>query len=317
MGSVCPNRFAISRDGTELAVPICTSRPIGTPDGTVHRIVVVIHGDNRNGPDYFRYAMESVAAAGIEDALVVAPQFVTSDDIEENSLADDTLYWSSDGWKEGNESLSSSPDRPWRVSSFAVVDDLLAELATPGRFPAVSDVVIVGHSAGGQFVNRYAAGSAGAAFEGDIRFVVANPSSYLYFDPVRYDGDTGAFVIPETDCSDYDRYKYGMDRRNRYMRASSQSEIRDRYRDRSVTYLLGTQDTGEHDESLDVSCAGRIQGPNRLERGQRYFEYLGDYLGQDVYLRQSLVLVDGVGHDGEAMLNSAEARGVLLPTSGG
>jgi pimeloyl-ACP methyl ester carboxylesterase len=203
------------------------------------------------------------------------------------------------------------------MSSFAVVDALLADLATPGRFPSVSDVVVVGHSAGGQFANRYAAGSPEAAFRDDIRFMVANPSSYLYFDPVRYDEDAARFAIPETDCSGYDRYKYGMDDRNRYMEASSATELRDRYRDRRVTYLLGALDTGEHDDSLDVSCEGRIQGPNRLERGQRYFDYLGLYLGPDVYRTHELLLVRGVGHDGEAMLNAMAVRQILLPPSGG
>ena len=54
--------------------------------------------------------------------------------------------------------------------------------STPARTP---QVVIFGNSAGGQFVNRYAAvgrGPGALAARGiQTRFIVANPSTYLYF----------------------------------------------------------------------------------------------------------------------------------------
>ena len=53
----------------------------------------------------------------------------------------------------------------------------------PGIFPNLKTVVVVGHSAGGQFVNRYAAGGAGCPNPlVEVRYVIMNPSSYLYVD---------------------------------------------------------------------------------------------------------------------------------------
>lgn len=316
IGPICPDRLVLTRDDTPLVVPLCSSRPLSQPDATVRRIVVVIHGDSRNSPDYFRYIVEAAAAAEIDDALVLAPQFLTADDVEAEHLPEDVLYWSKDGWKEGNYSATSPFDRPWRMSSFEVLDQLLADIDESENFPSVTDTVIVGHSAGGQFVNRYAAGSNVGTSGPAVRFVVANPSSYLYLNGDRYDEDADEFSTPRADCSRYDRYKYGLDRRNRYMNALSREELRDRYRERTVSYVLGMLDTGEHDDSLDTSCEARLQGSNRLERGRRFYDYLGTFYGEAVYRTHTLVLVPGVGHDGEAIFNADAVRPVLFPATG-
>ena len=44
---------------------------------------------------------------------------------------------------------------------------------------------MVGNSAGGQYVNRYAAGT-GQEVGGIIHYIISAPSSYLYFDENRY-----------------------------------------------------------------------------------------------------------------------------------
>ena len=85
--------------------------------------------------------------------LVLAPKFKTADD----RPGADEHVWSNDGWPSGDLSQDSK-DAAGRLSSFAVVDRLVAELSDATRFPALRRVVLVGHSAGGQFVNRYSGG---------------------------------------------------------------------------------------------------------------------------------------------------------------
>ena len=89
-----------------------------------------------------------------------------------------------------------------RLSSFAVADRLLAELSDAKRFPNLRRIVLAGHSAGGQFVNRYVAvgrlgeSGAGPARRLEYRFLVANPSSYLYLDGRRPVAGGDRFEVP-------------------------------------------------------------------------------------------------------------------------
>ena len=68
-------------------------------------------------------------------------------------------------------------------------------------------VVIIGNSAGGQYVNRYATvgrGPDALAEHGiPVRFVIANPSTYLYFDQER------PVAVP--DRAHVNRWRYGFD----------------------------------------------------------------------------------------------------------
>ena len=101
----------------------------------------------------------------------------------------DVPVWSVDGWKDGSLSeIRRDDSTDQRVSSFAVLDALLETLSDRKHWPALDLVVLAGHSAGGQFVQRYAVASAPTVLSHQgihTRFVVANPSSYLYFDARR------------------------------------------------------------------------------------------------------------------------------------
>ena len=106
--------------------------------------MIVVHGALRDSDRYLASARHAARLAA-SDALIVAPQFLAEVD-----RADGALYWRVEGWKGGYPALGPAP-----LSSFSVMDSLLARLAPePGPDPAV---VVFGNSAGGQFVNRYAA----------------------------------------------------------------------------------------------------------------------------------------------------------------
>src|SRR6185436_207014 len=50
--TICPGRFGFARAGTVLAIPVCSNRPLESiPAGTVHRVIVVIHGDSRRSEE--------------------------------------------------------------------------------------------------------------------------------------------------------------------------------------------------------------------------------------------------------------------------
>ncbi len=215
--------------------------------------VFVIHGTDRNADEYLAYLADL-------DTLVVAPEFQESGP---------GIYWSG-GWKEGNKSLDAE-----RVSSFEALDLMVA---------AFGGVAVVGHSAGGQFVTRYAAGT---RVEG-LTFIAANPGSYMYLDATR---------PLAGNCADYNEYKYGLENLNTYMSTGVAPD----YPDRNVIYLLGSQDT-EIDSYLDTSCAAKRQGRDRYDRGKKFYEHLASHYGRQVHSR---VIVLGVGHNANLMLDAA------------
>jgi hypothetical protein len=309
--SICPERYTISAGGSSFQLPYCTNRSLTARDASVHRLVVVIHGTNRNASDYEGWMETAAHDAGVTDALIVAPQFLDGSD-GPSSL---DLRWTSEGWKQGDESQTSPS-----VSSFAAVDQMIRGVVSSGDFPNLQDVVVAGHSAGGQFVERYAAanridGTVGAP----LRYVVANPSSYLYLTPERpVSGSTDQFATPDaSSCSGYDTYKYGLKGLNAYLGAVGADGIRAQFQSRHVAYLLGSNDTDPNDSTIDKTCEAEMQGPYRLARGQAFFNYLGHVYGSGVYQTQSETIVQGVAHDANGMFCSPEGRRVLFPALGG
>jgi hypothetical protein len=129
-------------------VPYLSNHPLTVRDPRITRAVIVIHGGYRVPEEY--YAPLLVALVSHPDlestwrrrTIVLAPHF------QERSDAASDEHWWKGNWREGGESDG--------VSSYAVVDTLVARLRN-GMFPNLKWIVITGHSAGGQFTQRYAA----------------------------------------------------------------------------------------------------------------------------------------------------------------
>ncbi|BBK37974.1 hypothetical protein STAQ_30520 [Allostella sp. ATCC 35155] len=301
-----------------LRLPVFADRPLAEA-GDAGLAVVVLHGTLRNADAYRDGMVAAVEAAGVaEPTLVLAPQFLAPPDGDSaaggHELPPDVPLWSLEGWKAGAGAVRPAGLDAAASSSFAALDAVLRHLADRRRFPALRRVVVAGHSAGGQVLARYAAAGRGdaelAAAGVAVRWVVANPSSYLYLDRRRPAAD-GGFAEPQTDCARFDRYKYGLDRVVPYLAGMPADDLRARFLARDVVWLLGGADNDPNHRFLDRTCAAQLQGPHRLGRGQAYFAYLG-LLARPAPLRHRLVVVPGVGHDNRAMFGSAEGRAALL-----
>lgn len=270
----------------------------------VDRVVLVFHGRLRDADVYFNSAQKAARAApeASQHTLLIVPQFLAERDVVAHGLPAATLRWSLEGWEGGDAALAPAP-----ISSFEAVDALLALLADKTRFPKLAHVVLAGHSGGGQVVQRFAVvgqGEAALAARGiTVRYVVANPSSYLYFSADR-PLDNGRLSPPPeaAACPRYDAWKYGRNDAPPYTQRLSHSEYEGRYVKRDVVYLLGANDTDPQFPSLDKSCAAETQGAYRLIRGHNYVSYLRL---RHPDLPQASHDIAGVGHDGDRMLGSA------------
>lgn len=265
----------------------------GNPD--VRTVVLVIHGDGRDADQYADDTLEAAVTAGkVSSTAVIAPHFLADTDAHAGRL-----YWSDSGWKEGGESLDAG-----HLSSFEVVDRLIARVQD-GRFPNLDRIVVAGHSAGGQFVQRFAAGSAATGVD---EYVTANPSSYLYLSGKRWFGSTlrDLTTTEKGKCSGYNTYKYGTSGRNNYMGRVSADTLRARYAAHPVTYLLGGADTSRTN-NLDVTCAADLQGAYRLDRGRKFFAYEPSVYGTTPTGHRK-VEVPGIAHSWNDMVKSTEGR---------
>jgi len=262
--------------------------------------VIVVHGIKRNAHDYFRSIIRAAIDHDVaEQTLIIAPRF----QIEQDTREPRDAYWTDSGpssWKDGGAAV-----KPAGLSSFQVMDTILTTLADKHRFPTLAWITLVGHSAGGQFIHRYAAGGrAPEALPGmSLSYVTANPSSYLYLNSYR--------PVKQSQlqqCPQYNDYKYGLNNRNGYLSAWSDEQIRRQYASCRVTYLLGSADIHQ-DKDLENNCAARAQGANRFQRGCFYYSFVKTFLPS---ARHDLVVVAGVGHDHDAMFNSVPGKTAIF-----
>jgi pimeloyl-ACP methyl ester carboxylesterase len=297
-------------DGAAARLPVLATLALDQGHADVTRAIIVIHGALRNAEGSFtamQHAMTLAGEAG-HHALILAPQFLSEVDAVRYPLPLDVPVWSVDGWKDGSLSeIRRDDSTDQRVSSFAVLDALLETLSDRKLWPALDLVVLAGHSAGAQFVQRYAAaGRAPTVLSHQgihTRFFVANPSSYLYFDE-RRPTEHGFVTFPVRRCPGFDHYKYGLEAPNPYVASQTLQALMSHYARQQVIYLLGSLDADAAHPFLDHSCAAEAQGPTRLARGQAYYRYLPLVLGREVMRRHHQVLVEGVGHDHQGMFQS-------------
>jgi hypothetical protein len=304
---VADQRLAVSGAAGTGQLPLYVSADWSKPLPAVTRAVLVFHGRLRDADVYLRSGEAALAAAGdgAKGTLLIVPQFLDDIDIAPHALPAELLHWGADAWMGGEPAHG-----PAALSSFEAIDAILARLADRSLFPALANVVVAGHSGGGQVVQRYAVvgkGEAALTAEGvHVRYLVANPSSYVYFSKDRPVADAGA------SCPGFDRWKYGFEALPPYIDGTA-AALESRYVGRDVVYLLGGNDIDPNHPALDKSCEAEAEGPFRLARGHAYFAYL---LARHPGLKQELHEVPGVGHEGAKMLGSACGLAALFDMPG-
>ncbi|CAB9526913.1 expressed unknown protein [Seminavis robusta] len=315
----------------------------------IHKVLIVIHGANRNADDYFCSASAAVLRASQplpDQVLLLAPRFVVPQDLPPTvHLGTETgriLQWDGNApngaWRYGANAIA--PLTATNVSSFDVLDAFVETIRSHVGM-SCNRITVVGHSSGGQFVQRWALLSDQAQH---VQTVVANPSSYAYLTPQRYDTNTGSWKVPgaQKDCLHrYNQWEWGMemskDETSEYVRRRLQNRnqtdaVIERFATRQVVYLVGTLDrcnASSSDEErstpattkpwcyshgLETTCMDHIQGSNRWERNVRYLEMLKLVIPSSQKYHKRVV-VPGVGHDHSLMFSSPQGLEVLLSKS--
>jgi hypothetical protein len=297
--TVAVDQFRDSISIGRKKAPYYCNRPLAVEDPGIRRAIIVIHGSGREANEYFDTIMDTLPASAdpardwSRKTVVLAPHFQEKDDATRHE------YWWKGDWNAGGDSGG--------ISSFSVVDTLVARLRG-GSFPNLKWILITGHSAGGQFVQRYAAFTdidlLPAPNAASVKFIPSNPSSYVYLNEYRFNEDLNTWVIPRGRKSkDYDKFKYGLDDLEDYAQDRGASWARNHLPKRWVELLAGTADIVAS-SSFDDSKEAMWQGDSRYERAQRFDAFMDRFYAPN---RFSVTPVPNVGHDHRQIYASAQA----------
>jgi pimeloyl-ACP methyl ester carboxylesterase len=309
---------------------IYRSYPLGAPNPRIRRALIMIHGTLRNGDLYFETATGAAFFAhALDDTMVIAPAFRSAQGDCKDALAAHEVSWSchGDSWRSGGTAASDAG-----LTSFDFMDAIVRRLADRRIFPNLKTVVVAGHSAGGQFVARYAMAN---RIDGKVgvhmAYVVANPSSYAWPDASRPlpEGDaeparaakgwelegqphTGFRYGPFADAArlpDYNRWPYGLeDRKGGYTAQMSDAQLRAQLASRPITFLLGQVDVlplGGFDDSAEAMA----QGPTRRARGEAFVRYITTALGA----KAKAVIVEECGHNNRCIFTDPAGLAAIFP----
>ena len=306
VAALATQEFRICTAQGSVVEPFMMSLDWSEPQPQITRALIIFHGKGRDVEGYYRTAVEAASQAGSagDETVFIAPQFLDQEDIRAHRVPADVLRWQHTDWEGGAPALAPAP-----ISSYEVVDSLLARLADRSIFPHLQTVVLAGHSGGGQLVHRYAivGRAVGTLSRGGVhlRFVVANPSSYVYFSDER-PAEGGALALFQGNaCPHFNHWKYGPLDAPTYVTLDADHawpQMEADYAQRDVIYLLGDADTDPREKDLDVSCSGEAQGATRFARGQAYYAYL--HARHSSGWNQHLWVVPGVAHSAHGMFTS-------------
>ncbi len=302
-------------DAQPSFVPLAANHPLTGDHAGITRAIVVIHDFSRDATRALA-VMSTLAGAGGESTLILAPQFLLDSDIARFAahLPDrgtGFARWPLGGWSGGGDSLATG--RQKGVSSFTVLDLLLMFLDDRQSFPDLATIVVAGHGEGADFVQRYAAaGRAPDVMERSLRFVVANASSFLYLTKARpRTGKPGFGPLDAKPCADADNWPSGVDALNAYARRAGANAMKLGYLTKDTAYLAGAA-AASNDPAPDTSCAARVQGRDRAERAATYAAYLATIYGDVARTRHTLALIPTAGYDAVALFGSSCGMALLF-----
>ncbi|CAO1636699.1 unnamed protein product [Sympodiomycopsis kandeliae] len=243
-------------------------------DADAKQVFIILHGIKRNAGTYFSILNNAFAKArdaGAEnadkDSIRLAP-LLFSTERDAAALNSTTLGWADPNVWTGGDGSTHPPLSG--LSVFTVLDKLLERFADKSKYPKMRQITFLAHGGGAQVIQRYAVlGRNSPRSSVEVRYVVGDPSSMLYFTedrPVSVDKQT---------CPRFNDFRYGFnDYQAPYsLRGQSPSDLYKRYIKRDVRYTIGEADT--RIDKGDQSCMGRAAGgPFRRDRSLDYWAYL-------------------------------------------
>jgi len=308
-------RYKFRINKIDAQIPYATNLDIQIPNPHISRVVLAIHSSSYNPDTYLDNTLALLKASPKikGQILIIAPAFYK----HSKTTMEDIVTWkNAPFW---GSSRAQYQDKNIQLSAYEILDHILTKVITSNNFPNLKDIVLLGHSAGGQMVNRYAASNTietriASLYNVTMKYLVMAPSSYVYFNNKRVMKDSlDKFKIPKEVDIKYNVWGYGLDKLYSYHKRHNitASKIINQYAKRKILYLVGENDD-KQDKSLGKSKSAMMQGKNRKERAIIYYNHLQAYFGNSITKLQTLNIITGVGHWGKALMLSKTGREFIL-----
>lgn len=301
---------------------------------------VMIHGRNRNGGDYW-HTMDKVLKSAVKDnyasadsnAVVVAPQFY-SERLNKGQYKKHELAWDDiNAWQAGEAAIHP---RRAKETSFDALDAFFDHFSNRTQYPALEELVFVGHGGGGQLINRYGIVAKEMSSSSlSVRFIAGDPSSSAYFTEQRPTTDPSVASIAT--CPLYNTWRYGFTNFTGTLEGlkTPQQYFAQNVK-RDVRYIVGYNDT---DISGDQYCMAILQGGvARRDRNLAWWKYInllartnedisglpGNLTKNEVpdwsnlsggKLTHTLTVIEGATHNADEVFGSTQGRTVLFEKS--
>ncbi|WP_147707864.1 alpha/beta hydrolase [Microvirga massiliensis] len=239
------------------------------PSGEINGVLLTFHGAGRDA------ALNRDVAVSLADKMgyfVVAPEF--------SSTSFPSSEYQMGGIIKDGKLIADRDD--WTVS---YAKDFAEWGAAKAGLDSSDDVILFGHSGGGQFLSRVAAYTAGSDDSGFDKMIIANPSTLVW-------------------PSLTEKAPYGF---GGYFSAKESEALLKDYLADPITIYLGSEDDNPNDSDLSKSSAAMRQGDDRLERGLNAYnaaKAMAESKGWD--FNWELVIADGVGHSVGGMIRAPE-----------
>ena len=232
------------------------------------RMILVFHGTLRNADEY---RDDAVQMAERYRALVVAPTF-------------DSERFPNWRYHRGGVMDNDFHPQPADTWTYGLIKPIAQSvLALEKR---KMPYYLIGHSAGGQFLERMSA----FVDTGAERIVAANP---------------GSLIFPRTDWD----FGYGF---GKLPSDLANDDAMQRYLAQPLTLYLGSGDD-HFDEDLDVSEEAMREGPGRYQRGLACYELAKQLAAEKRWkFNWRIVVAKFVGHDHAQMFNHPIAEVALF-----
>jgi hypothetical protein len=260
--------FVDEKGDPDRPIPVWTWAPDDRTPTTP--ILFVMHGTHR---DASNYRDTWIPHAKAKDVILIVPEFSQKE-------------FPHDAYNDGNMFDKNGKLLDKKYWGFTVVEDLFDEVKSLTGNTS-EKYYLFGHSAGGQFVERFILCMPNARY---VHAVPANPGWYTLpnFDKAFPAGLKNSLTTPE---------------------------VLARICQKPVTLMLGEKDVDPNDPDLPRMPDAMAEGPYRFARGQLFFKELQQFAAsRDLPLTWELKTVPNAKHSDKQM--SPAAADVLFPSRG-
>ncbi|KAE8215094.1 hypothetical protein CF327_g1607 [Tilletia walkeri] len=255
----------------KLTVPIYESNDVDRSQVT--RVVLGVQALGADGWHYWtnlantrNKAWGNNAAFDKSKVSIVLPQFLRQADKDAGAAIDSDIWWNPDTYGYGGSAVGPTSLGSSGISTLDVLDSTIAWIEA--RYPKVQRIVLVGHSLGGQLLQRYGLlRHDGQSTRSRLDFIIMNAATYAY--PVK------ARPVPfnASSCPTFDTWPFGFASPSSlppysaadYGRLGTKG-LHTRFATRNVHIALGSNDLG----SGTKLCESLAEGNYHLSRGRFY-----------------------------------------------